>query len=268
MLIDLIFKRFFLILFLLTFLSGCVSLRPAPVALNLSDRQLAALIAQMALEQQKADSFFINGILDIKNWYGDAEVAVLAVGTRNPFRLKVEVAHSWGTPLLHILIDQDRMEVLSFSERTYYFGAFKPQWMGRFLGVELSPDIIWATLRGYPLILASDDGRIEGSNPITILDKDNRPLEQITVHPETLLPAEVVFPQSKLCLRFFEFQESDQMLFAKKIEIARMDKKPVLSLRYTEAIFNREVPSQIFSLQKPAGFKAVELNEPLLDSPR
>lgn len=260
--------RFFSILFLLFFLAGCVSLRPVPVPLHLSDQQLSALIDQMVLEQQKVDSFFINGILNIRNWQGDAEVAVLAVGTRTPFRLKIEVAHSWGAPLLHMVIDQGRMEVLSFSEQTYYYGVFKPQWISRFLGVELSPDIIWATLRGYPLILVPDGGRIEGAHPILIREKDNRLLEQITVHAQTLLPEEVVFPQSKLSLRFSEFQENNQVLFAKKIEIARIDKKPVLSLRYEEAVMNREVPPQIFLLQKPAGFKTVELNEPLLDSPR
>jgi hypothetical protein len=261
-------NRFFFMLLLLFFFGSCVSLKSVPTPLNLSEQQWTALVAQMALEQQKVDSFFVNGTLDIKNQKGDAEVAILSVGIRNPLRLKIEVSQSWGTPILHILIDQNRMEVLSFTEQTYYSGTFQSQWMSRFLGVELSPEMIWASLRGYPLILLQNAGRREGPNPVTLKDQDDRLIEQITINPETLMPAEVFFPQSKLYLRFSEYQQSNQVLYAQKIEISRSDQKQVLFLSYTEALFNLEVPSQIFSLSKPAGFKTVELDEQSFDSQR
>lgn len=255
------------ILILFSLLTGCVSLRPTPAPLNLAPQQLTTLIGQMAVEQQKVNSFFVQGNLDIKNWYGDAEVNILAIGTQNPFRLKVEVSHSWGNPLLYLLIDQSRMEILSFTEQTYYFGEFRPQWMTRFLGVELSADIIWATLRGYPLILIRDPIRLQGSNPVVLLDEEAKPIEQITIQPETFLPEEVLFSQSKLLFRFSDFQQSNQILFAKKIQINHVGQKQALSLRYVDAVFNEEVPSQIFSISKPLHFKTVELSEQLLNSP-
>jgi hypothetical protein len=147
-------------------------------------------------------SFFSQGTLLVQDWSWEAETQVLFVGLRDPFRVKVEVTHGWGQPVLHVLVDQKRLEVLSFQENRLYVGVFTPQALSRFFPGDLDRDLIWAALRGYPGVSPRTKSFTPGRNRISFSDEKGEEFEVMDLHPEDLHPRRVSSPHNRVRLEF------------------------------------------------------------------
>jgi len=245
--------------FLLMFLAGCSVFKGPPAGPPMSERQVEEALSRLKDQEGKVSSFYARGNLLMKNWYSEEESGIVIAGSRNPFRIKIEVTHGWGQPILHVLIDRGKLEVLSFQESTLYVGDFTPEALSRFLPGPLTPDLIWSALRAYPTVsphskvLSPEAGRID------LYGRDNEKVETIQFGRETLHPERVVLPRQQVALSFSDFVETDGVIHARGVEVDHKKSRGKLLLRNEKTVFNKPVPNEVFTLDKPPGFMVSRL---------
>ena len=90
---------FFIILF-----PNCSTIFKPPIQKPLSDHEAATIISRIREQEKKVFSFYTYGRVLFKKWNWESESNMLIVGTKDPFKIKIEITHPWGQPILHILI--------------------------------------------------------------------------------------------------------------------------------------------------------------------
>lgn len=237
-------------------LSGCATLyKPLP------EGDVEIILASIQAQEREVFSFYTTGALSLRdrNWESDSHV--LIVGNRNPFKIKIEVTHPWGRPIVHILIDDTKLQVLSFTEERLYLGVFSPETLSKFLPGELDADLVWAVLRGYPHLLPYQGTTSVKANQIRLLDHEGRAHQIIDLYPESKLPRMVFFPAKDIGLGFSDFQQIDGIYYARQVRVEDMGGKSNLMLKNGKMVFNKTIPKEVFQLVKPPSFRTFDLEE-------
>jgi hypothetical protein len=242
--------------FLFLCLSNCATLsRP------LGDRDKEVILSRIQAQEGKVFSFYTSGGLSLQDRDWESESHVLIVGNRNPFKIKIEVTHPWGRPMVHILIEERNLQVLSFIEKKLYLGAFTPETLSKFLPGELNAHLVWAVLRGYPHLLSYHRTISMKPNQIRLLDEKRKVIEIIDLYSESKLPRMVFFPEKNMGLGFSDYQEIDGIYYARKVKVEDMGGKSNLMLRSRKMVFNKTIPQEVFHLEKPPSFSTHYLEE-------
>lgn len=252
-----IFIKCLITCLVLILLPDCAIISRQPRLKPLSYENITAIISGIREQEKKVFSFYTIGTIFIKNWYWESEANVLIVGTQNPFRIKVEITHPWGQPILHILIKQGELQVLSFSENRLYHGDFTPQALSRFIPGGLNADLIWAALRGYPRPMKYHEVRSLKANQIILFDDKGNKMNIIDVYPESLLPKKVAYPGHSIKMAFSDFQENNGIYYPRKVRVDNIKGTSDLILNNTKMFFNKTIPTQIFILNKPSSFETI-----------
>ena len=247
---------FLLTCFLFVSLSSCATLYKP-----LGEKDVEVILSRIQAQEGKVFSFYTSGALSLKDRDWESESHVLIVGNKNPFKIKIEVTHPWGRPIVHILIDERNLQVLSFPEKKLYLGTFTPEALSRFLPGELDAHLVWAVLRGYPHLLAYHRTISMKANQIRLFDEKGKVLEIIDLYPESKRPRMVFFPEKNIGLGFSDFQEIDGIYYARKVKVEDMEGKSNLMLRNKKMVFNETIPKQVFHLEKPPSFGTYDLEE-------
>ncbi|MFC1824348.1 hypothetical protein ACFL9T_16690 [Thermodesulfobacteriota bacterium] len=215
------------------------------------------------MEEQaaKVKSFYTFGELTFKKWYGGSEFRILIAGTKDPYRLRIEISHSWGQPVIFIQIIKSRLEVLSFQEKKVYIGLFTPESMSRFLPGKLDHRLIWGVLRGFPILLEHQLVLSSRPDRISLLDKAGKEVEVIDFDSESLLPRLVEYPRQATKLVFSEFHQDGGIYYAGKIKTEKIKGLGEMTLKRKRAVFNRSIQEQLFQLEKPPGFEVHSLDQ-------
>ncbi len=216
----------------------------------------------MRNQSDRVSSFYASGTLSVKDWKGESEAGVLTAGTRSPFRVKIEITHSWGRPLLHILMVGERFEVLSFGEKRLYLGSSNDDSLSRFFpGHLFNHTIVWAFLRGFPQVMGYNRIDTSGAGRISLLGPEEKEVEVIYPGPQGFPPEGISFPPELLDLTFAGYRENDGVLFASEVQVKSLEGGKNLILKNRKAVFNRTIPEEIFTLKKPPGFETRPLDE-------
>ena len=152
-------------------------------------KKIAALISMGREQERRVHALFSSGHLTIKRHGSDAELNVLIAGVRDSGKMKFEITHPWGRPVLHILINKRRFQILSFKDKRYYsgrLGSFDPS--GFFPG-RLDHNQIWALVRAYPIIREHNRSISLKENQIAVLNTNNEKVQVINFHPQMSPPA-------------------------------------------------------------------------------
>jgi hypothetical protein len=245
---------------LFLFLSGCASLEPVPFYGPEGQEILRQVLALMEAQEKRVHTFYGSALLEARKWYGMSEANMVMVGTRNPFRLKLEVTHAWGKPVAHILVDKGRVEILSFQERKLYMGTSATNVLSRFFPGKLSEDLVWSVLRGYPSLRPYRAAPTREEGRFVLMDGQSRVTGNFSIDAEDLGPSTVHFLDEGLTLAFAQYQTVDGIDYADEV---RMEAKAggTLILKDKKMVFNRSVPSDVFSIHKPVGFEKVNITE-------
>ena len=195
--------------------------------------------------------------LDIKGSESDA--TVLIVATRDPSKIKIEITHTWGRPLLHILIMGSSLEILSFTDKRLYSGQLGTYDLSRLIPVPLSPELLWTLARAYPLLLKYNHVLSLKGNQITLLNQEKNNIQVIDLYPESDLPHKVSFCQQNTEMTFADFQNNGGIRYAKEIELNSPEDNGRLTLEIGQMVFNKPVPGAIFRLETPLDFELVPL---------
>lgn len=216
-----------------------------------------------AIEEQNnmISSFYSLGVVSVKGWILDSDADILIAGVRDPFALKIEITHTWGRPVLHILIRDGRINVLSFQENLLYSGLFTPEALSRFLpGFSMDSEIIWPILSGRPPVISHEVVTVSGMDRISLSDKAGLELEAFYLPLEGTFPKKVALPGQYLDISFSDLKEDSGIPFAGEIRLSgkRLEKDLVLKMKKTA--LNAPVPDRIFALEIPSDYGTVNLD--------
>ena len=240
----------------------CARVSVQPLVSPFDHQQISHLISTLREQEKRVRSFFSSGrvsLFDARD--SELEANVLIVGTRNPLRIKIEITHTWGHPLLHALIREHRVQILSFPEKRYYLGHLGSVNSPAFFPGRLEPDQVWGFVRGYPVIRQYHRAVSLKGNQITLLDKDSKEVQAIGFHPQTILPRMISLPAEHIEQSFEDFKEHDNIPYARKVVLNRPETETTLAINVTQMIFNKTIPESVFALEIPSDFRVFSLQK-------
>jgi hypothetical protein len=191
----------------------------------------------------------------VKDWYWDQEANTLMVGTRAPLRLRMEITHAWGQPILHLLVVGKTFKALSYGERKLYIGDLSPGALLKFFPADLDGDLIWDVLRGFPRL--RPNGRVESrkGDQLSLLDRNGEERAILELDAESGLPRRITFPERKISIGYSDFQQEDGILYAREVRVTQLEGTRNLTLKNRKMVFNKAIPDEIFRMDIPPGFE-------------
>ena len=246
---------------MLAVLSGCAALRPAAPPLGVPET--ARVLDRLKVQADRVHTFYSMGTVVLKHGFVEAQEArILVVGTRDPFRIKVEITHPWGRPLLHVLVRGDRLEALSFQEARRYTGPATPETLGRFLPSPPDLQSVWSLLRAYPAPPNKGTAVSEPGPRIVWREASGEAIRVLGIRVETLDPERMVFPESRLQVIFGDLQETGGVRYAREVRYLPEKERREVVIRNERMVFNQEIPKAIFELRTPQTFRT-EILDPV-----
>ena len=243
------------------FCFGCAGMEKQTKGPPLSDEDTERIAHLIQIQQQRVSSFYALGRISVGEWYGDAEADIFVAGFREPFRIKMEIAHTWGQPLLHILIEGNRVEALAFRENRFYSGTLTSQSLSRLISVHFAPGLVWGILRGYPDMVPHGSVKSLGKNQISLITGKGKVVETIDLYEDRVLPKIATFPGMNIRVIYAAFGEEKGIPYARSVKVAQIDGGKRLTLKHRKMVFNRDIPAEIFSVTKPPAMDTVDLDK-------
>ena len=245
--------------FLLLLLSCCARIAITPPSPPLDHQAITGIISAFKEQWVAVSTLFSSGTLTLDIKGSESDATVLIVATRDPSKIKIEITHPWGRPLLHILIKGSSLQILSFTDKRLYSGQIGTHDLSRLIPVPLSPELLWTLSRAYPVLLNHNRALSLKGNQITLLDQREDKIQVVDLYPESDLPHRVSFCQQNAEVIFSDFQNNDAILYAKEIEMNSPEENARLALEIRQITFNKPVPDAIFRLETPLDFEVVPL---------
>jgi hypothetical protein len=246
----------YLAILVIVSLMGCAPLRPLPPAKPFSRDHARHLISQMQAQADEVFSFVGMGKLLFREGGQETDMNLLAVGKR-PSRLRLEVTHTWGKPLLYIVADKQNTSVLSFAEHTFYSGPSSQLDTRLFFLFELDLDAAWAILSGRIPILPHRKIESLRPNEITLFNGHGEAVERLFFPSGRSLPASIHLPTRGFTVVLSRFKEGTLGPYPSKVTIAQGDERQ-LEIRYKSLDLNRPIPEEIFTLNPPPDVEIIQ----------
>jgi len=241
--------------------AGCATIHPSGPQKQIGIHDAEKIVSDLKEKNGAYSSFYTLGVVSIKGWVLDADADILIAGNKEPFTVKIEITHRMGTPILHILIREGILNVLSFQEKLAYTCRFTPEALSLFLsGLKLDQDMIWSSLSGRPPVTADALVNVSGSG-ISLTDDKGIETEAIYLPPEGSFPKKIAFPGESLEIAYSELNEESGIPYAGRINISGKKIERNLTMDIKTISFNPSIPEEIFELEKPSSFKTVNLDE-------
>lgn len=241
---------------------GCALIHRIPPRekINLYDAEM--IISDMERQSGMIRSFYAIGVVSIQGWILGSDADILIAGIKDPFSIKIEITHSWGRPIFHMLIKEDRINVISFQEKVEYAGAFNSMELSKFLpGFNLDHNMIWTILSGHPPVVNHEVVGLTVSGEISLMDNKKNELEVIYLPVVNSLPRKATFPEKSLDVFFSDFREDNGIPYAGEIDLRGEMYERKLKLKINRMSLNSSIPDQIFQQETPADYETVNLNE-------
>lgn len=244
---------------LLLLLSCCARIVITPPSPPLDHQAITGIISAFKEQGVAVSTLFSSGTLTLDIKGSESDATTLIVATRDPSKIKIEITHPWGRPLLHILIMGSSLEILSFTDKRLYSGQIGTLGLSKLIPVPLSLELLWTLARAYPVLLKYSSVRSLKGNQITLLDQRGDKTQVIDLYPKSDLPQRVSFCQQNAEMTFSGFQNSGGIWHAKEIRLNSPEDNARLALEIRQMIFNKPVPKAIFRLETPPDFELVPL---------
>lgn len=250
-----------LVAFCLFLVPGCAGIERRLSERPFDPQSVTVLVADLQEQRERVQSFLSSGRLWVKGGQGEAEeVNLFSAGTRTPFRIKIEVTHPWGQPLLHLLVDGGAFRLLSFNERKFYFGAFTRESLSRFFPEEMDPNLIWDLLRAYPALEPPYQARSDKAHQIVFSAGQGSEEQVIALDRDSRLPRELILPNRNIKLVFSDLRDIEGIRYARETALVHVLGGRRLIHKVENMVFNKDVPGEVFTLNAPPGFEIVPLN--------
>ncbi len=262
-------RQFTLTSFFLFFIAfqACmpVALKKHPHYPPYTDQEIAGILLQLKTQDRAVHTFFSSGTITFQGNGSEFEANSLIVGTRNPYKVKIEITHFWGRPLFHIVIDENKIQILSFPEKLYYIGDIGQSEIYNRLPVHLDVNHLWAIGRGFPFL--SDFNRAESlsGKQISLLNKQGEAIQLFGFSNENHLPHKTVLSRQNLEVFFSNFENHNNIPYARKTRLFDQKAETMLELKIKQIVMNKAIDSSIFNITVPTDFEH-RRNEHSLDT--
>ncbi len=247
-------------------LQCCVPAVVRPPSPPFDNQEISQIIESFEEQESLADSLVSSGklIMREEEEYDDEDdsesrYSILMVGRRDPFKVKIEITHPWGRPLLHLLINETHMQILSFHEKRLYQGRLGDLKSMIFFPVELGRDQIWTIIRGYPILGEHMQILSKKNDQIELLDKKGKTIQIIDFWPGSRLPRLLSYTGKGAKASFSDFKTDKQIKYARKIGFDDPEDRTSLEINIKTMVFNKAIPESIFKLSLPPGFEIVPI---------
>ena len=245
-----------------TFFAACVLLyyacAPAPPkpAIPPYSQALVDQIVSLIRQQDKlVQTFVATGDLTVDVKGSDWDADILMVGIRDPFRMKMEITHAWGKPILHVLVMGKKIQLLSFREKRLYRGELGMIASNRLFPGGIEADQIWSLCRGYPTLVKHHRAVSLKGNQISMVNREDDILQNIEISPSGSFPSLVTLPGVPIKMFFSHFDLQKDIQYARTIRLEDAESETSLALKIREMIPNRDIPEDIFQLNVPKDYK-------------
>jgi hypothetical protein len=246
---------------LLLFVSGCAGIERRLFEKPFDPEAAATLKTHLLEQSRKVESLFSVGRLEVKGWQGrEIEAAIFSAWTPSPLKIKIEVTHPWGQPILHLVVEGETFRLLSFRERKLFTGPFSTPFLSKFLPGEMDQNLIQDLLRAYPVIDSAHRAHSKEPNQISFYGPEGEEVRVIKFDRDSREPTEVEVPHRNVKLVFRDFESAGDLLFARETALVHVLGGRRLVCRIETMVFNRTIPEQVFSLEAPPGVETVFLS--------
>jgi len=240
-------------------LSCCARVPITPPSPPLDHQHIRGIVSTFKEQGAAVRTLFASGALTLDLSGSESDATVLIVASRDRSKIKIEITHPWGRPLLHILINGSSLDILSFTEKRLYSGRLGTHGLSRLIPVPLSPELLWTLARAYPVLLKHNRVLSLRGNQITLFNQREDKIQVIDLYPETDIPHRVCFCRQNIKMTFSEFQNSGGIRYAKAIGLNNPEDNAGLTFQIGQMVFNKPVPEAIFRLETPPDFEVVPL---------
>jgi hypothetical protein len=245
---------------MILFLEGCARVPLKPQIPPFSFEEIEKRLAIIDSQQGRCHTIVSTGRLLVKRRFGQSELAILMAGVKDPLRIKIEITHPWGKPVLHTLISGDDFKMVSYTDEKYYLGGLRHSSRLELLPGMMDADRIWGVIRAFPFVLAHINAASEEGGKIILTDQGNSIAQHLFYSKGSALPHLVKFSDRSVELLYSDYEETEGTLFAKKVRLENVDKKKTdLEIRFKNYLCNRQIPEAVFQLSVPSGYERVRL---------
>jgi hypothetical protein len=260
----------------------CSPLTVKPPAPALDKESVTSLVSAFSAQEERAKTLFFSGKLTLKDQDAENSVQILMVadvttragtddrpGTDDragteacPYgRMKIEISHSWGKTLIHILIEGQRLDILDFTEKRFLRGSLKSKRLSDRIPVPLNACLLWSLARAFPALLKHHEAASFAGNQITLLDPEGEKVQVFELYSSEPLPYRVSFCKENAVMVFSDFEDEDGILYARKVDFHGPDHKVGLAIEIDQMRFNTPLPEAVFRMESPRDFKTVHLKD-------
>ncbi len=256
--------------------------RPSP---GLEGIKIASLVSDFEEQAWAARTLFYSGTLTFNHPDAETAVQILMIadaghraGTRAghgvepggradtqvcPYgRIKIEITHPWGKPLLHILIRGRKLDILDFTEKRIYRDSLDSRQISDNFPMPLDPCVLWSLARAFPVLVEHRQARSLAGNQITLLDSNGDKIQVVELYSGELLPHKVCFIKEHETLVFSNFENDDGILYARQVKFHGPAYQASLEIAIDQMTFNKPLPEAVFEMEAPHDFTIVHLENP------
>ena len=235
---------------------------PGPSKPETPDRIAIEKLEQAMNQQEKAVQTIVSsGKVSSEEWGVGNELNTLIIGTLDPFRIKIEITHPWGRPLLHILMTESTIKILSFSEKKIYLGKAGKRGTFTILKIPIDPAIIWSFVRAYPVLLPHFKTMATARDQIILVNSEMEDIQTVMFYPKYAYPRSSFFVKTDTELFFSDYDETGSIVYARKITVNNPRDKTRLVFVFDRTTLNKPVPDKIFEIEAPEQFQTIPLEE-------
>lgn len=240
-------------------LLGCAPAPVLPPAPPLSPQEIIRILDKLDHQEKQVHSVFSLGKVKFRDGESSSELDTVMIAIREPLRIKLELIHSWGRPVSHVLVRDGRLQILSIPEKRLYAGSLEDRSFSRFLPAGLGSKQFWALTRSYPVIVDHCRQVSTRSDEIRLLDAEGRTVEMIHLDPATALVRRISFPRQGIQIHYSDYAHQDGIPFAREMEIHETGSETHFLLRVKQIEFNQSVPGELFLIDVPPDYETSPL---------
>lgn len=214
----------------------------------LGPAQIRLLEKNLRSQSALVRNFISTGSLKIRDSSQQIPATFLCVATRDPFRFKMEVTHSWGRPLLNILVRGQRVTVVDLYHNRTYNGQLRNGMPSLAKIPVLDKTLLWSIMRAYAEIM--DDAIISSSDEgdELVVKKNGQPIQKIRFDGKMQYPSTVLYPQLHIKVSFSQFIMSDHIAYAKRVNVTHLAHNGSLQIKINQILFNQSLDPGLFTL--------------------
>jgi hypothetical protein len=237
-------------------LQCCAPLSIHPPSPPFGHQKIADLISSFEEQERRVHAFFSFGTLTVEGYSSGFDADILVVATKDPMRIEIEVTHPWGAPLVHILVLDTTVHILSFPDKRYYrghLGDSDPTLS--FFPLQLAPDQLWGIVKGYPVLQEYYRAVSWQGDQIALLNREQESIQIIDLYPQSNIPRLMSYPEQDIEVSFSDFGNTDGIYYARNITLNDFNTWTTLVLNMKNTVFNKSVPDEVFDLKIPPDFE-------------